>query len=566
MSTKAPFISPALLRQYTPKLIETLREGYDATKFGKDIIAGLTVAIVALPLAMALAIASGAAPDKGLVTAVIAGFIISAFGGSRFQIGGPTGAFVVVVFNVIATHGYDGLLQATLMAGIMLLIAGIARFGAVIKYMPQPVVTGFTSGIALIIFSSQIKDFFGLVIAKTPADFIPKWLAYIENAASFSPATLAIGVGSFAIILLMRRLVPKLPAFLFAVIAASLAASLFHLPIDTIGSRFGDLPNMLPMPSFPHFDIARIRELFPSAFTIAFLAGIESLLSAVVADGLTGRHHRSNCELVAQGLANIASVMFGGLPATGAIARTATNIRSGAASPIAGILHAVFLLAFMFFLAPLARYVPLASLAAVLMMVAWNMSEVEHFTQLLRGPRGDGAVLLLTFGLTALVDLTAAIEVGMVTASLLFMYRMSNIVEIQSDRRSGKGGATHFNRRSRDGKDMRHNLPKDVEVFRFRGPFFFGVVSRLVDTIEGVEGKPRLYILDMTDVPLINSSGAAAIGGLIEHCRKRNIDVAIAGLNPTPRATVEHMGIIKKSHNHVKLYDSFSEAIKAAKV
>jgi len=558
-------MSHSILRQFTPKLIETLREGYDAKKFGKDLIAGLTVAIVALPLAMALAIASGATPDKGLITAVIAGFIISALGGSRYQIGGPTGAFVVVVFNVIATHGYEGLLQATLMAGIMLLIAGIARFGAIIKYMPQPVVTGFTSGIALIIFSSQIKDFFGLVIEKTPADFIPKWLSYIENASTLSPATFAIGAISFATIYLTRRFAPKLPAFLFAVVIGSIAAVLFHLPINTIGSQFGDLPNMLPAPSLPHFDIGRVKELFPSAFTIAFLAGIESLLSAVVADGLSGSRHRSNCELVAQGLANIASVMFGGLPATGAIARTATNIRSGAYSPVAGMLHAVFLLAFMFFLAPLARYVPLASLAAVLIMVAWNMSEVEHFTQLLRGPRGDRAVLLLTFGLTALVDLTVAIEVGMVTAALLFMYRMSNVVEIQSDRRMGADDATHFSRRSRDSEDIRHDLPKDIEVFRFRGPFFFGVVSRLVDTIEEVEGRPRAYILDMTDVPMIDSSGAAALGSVIEHCRKRNIEMLIAGLKGHPHDTVQQMGVTK-GHGHVKLYGSFAEAVKAAKL
>lgn len=556
---------PTFLRQFTPKLIEILSEGYDAAKFGKDFVAGLTVAIVALPLAMALAIASGTTPDKGLITAVIAGFLISALGGSRYQIGGPTGAFVVVVFNVIATHGYDGLLQATLMAGIMLLIAGIARFGAIIKYMPQPVVTGFTSGIALIIFSSQVKDFFGLVIAKTPADFIPKWIAYIENASTFSPATLATGAASFAIIWFTRRFAPKLPAFLFAVVIGSLAAAFLHLPVETIGSRFGELPNTLPAPAFPHFDASRIKELFPSAFTIAFLAGIESLLSAVVADSLSGSRHRSNCELVAQGIANIASVLFGGLPATGAIARTATSIRSGAYSPVAGMLHAAFLLTFMFFLAPLARYIPLASLAAVLIMVAWNMSEVEHFAQILRGPRGDRAVLLVTFGLTALVDLTVAIEVGMVMAALMFMYRMSNVVEIKNDRRMGAEDDTQFSRRSRDNQDIRHDVPKDIEVFRFRGPFFFGVVSRLVDTIEGVEGKPRAYILDMTDVPMIDSSGAAALGGVIEHCRKRNIDMLIAGLKGHPHDIVQNMGITK-GHGHVKLYDSFAEAVRAARI
>jgi SulP family sulfate permease len=449
------------------------------------------------------------------------------------------------------------------MAGILLLFAAMARFGAIIKFMPQPVVTGFTSGIASIIFSSQIKDFFGLVIDKTPADFIAKWISYIENVQTFSPATLAVAAGSFALLYIMRRYAPKWPAFLFAVVGGSLVVGLLSLPVDTIGSRFGELPNILPIPTMPHFDIGRVRELMPSAFTIAFLAGIASLLSAVVADGLSGSRHRSNGELFAQGIANIASVCFGGLPATGAIARTAVNIRSHAYSPVAGMLHAMFLLAFMFFLAPFARYVPLASLAAVLIMVAWNMSETERFIHLLHGPKGDGMILVLTFGLTALVDLTVAIEAGTVTASLIFMYRMSNIVEIHNDRRV-MDNLTAYGRPAYDKDDLRKDLPQDVEAFLLRGPLFFGVVSRLVDMVEEVEDKPRIYIIDMTEVPMIDSSGASTLRDVVKHCHKRKIAVFLVGLKGKPLTVTRKMHI-SDGHQHVRLFDTFAEALEAAK-
>ena len=536
---------------YIPKLFTVLRQGYSFASFGRDAIAGLTVAIVALPLAMALAIASGTTPDKGLVTAVAAGFLI----------GGPTGAFVVVVFNVIAQHGYDGLVQATLMASVMLVVAGLARFGTVIKYMPQPVVTGFTSGIALIIFSSQIKDFFGLVIAKVPADFIPKWTAYIENWSSFNPATLAVGGGSLALILLMRRYLPKWPGFLFAVVGGSLVVWVFGLSIDTIGSRFGDLPNTLPAPSLPHLSLERMKELLPSACTIAFLAGIESLLSAVVADGATGFRHRSNCELVAQGIANAASAFFGGLPATGAIARTMTNIRSGAKSPVAGMLHAVFLLGFMYFLAPLARFVPLASLAAVLIIVAWNMSEVERFRHLYRAPRGDRLVLLLTFGLTALVDLTVAIEVGVVLAAILFMYRMAQAVEIETSQRMFVGDVDDLNTNAGRNRNMRTALPKHVELFHFRGPFFFGAVSKLADVMTEMEGQPRVFILDFFEVPLIDASGASALDEFMARCRRHKTHVIFCGLNGQPHKVAHKMHLLKHSDN-VHVVGNFTEAVK----
>ena len=535
---------------YVPKLVSVLREGYGFQAFGKDVIAGLTVAIVALPLAMALAIASGTTPDKGLLTAVVAGFLISALGGSRFQIGGPTGAFVVVVFNVIAQHGYDGLVAATLMAGVMLTIAGFARFGAVIKYIPQPVVTGFTAGIALIIFSSQIKDFFGLVIDKVPADFIPKWTAYLQHATTFQPATLAVAGGSLGLMILMRRYVPKWPAFLFAVIGGALAVWGFGVPTDTIGSRFGGIPNTLPLPSLPHLTLATMRDLLPSAFTIAFLAGIESLLSAVVADGMTGQRHRSNCELIAQGIANIASALFGGMPATGAIARTVTSIRSGAQSPVAGMLHAVFLLLFMYFLAPLAAFVPLASLAAVLMVVAWNMSEIERFRHLLKAPRGDRLVLVLTFLLTALVDLTLAIEVGVVLTALLFMHRMMQAVEIQP-----------YRRRKEDGEDLRANLPKDVELFQFHGPFFFGAVAKFGDVMGQEEKPPRAYILDLSDVPMLDASGASAIDEFIARCHRLKVQVILCGLKSQPRTVARKMGLTGPTATAI-----FADTFKAALV
>lgn len=408
--------------QFTPKLWTVLRGGYRLGDLRADAVAGLTVAIVALPLAMALGIASGATPVKGLVTAVVAGFLISLLGGSRVQIGGPTGAFVVVVFGVIAAHGYDGLVIATLLAGLILIVAGFAGLGRYIQYVPQPVVTGFTAGIAVIIASSQVRDFLGLSMASVPADFLPKMRAYAATLGTTNLAALAVGAGALALILLVRRIVPKGPATLVAVVAAAVAVALLGLPVDTIGSRFGALPTGLPMPALPVVTLARIVELLPSALVIAFLAGIEALLSAVVADGMTGFRHRSNQELVGMGVANLGSALFGGLPATGAIARTATNVRSGGRTPVAGILHALFLLAFMALAGGLMAYVPMAALAAVLLVVAWGMSEAHRFAALPSAPRGDAVVLLVTFALTVLVDLTVAIGVGVALAWLIRRY------------------------------------------------------------------------------------------------------------------------------------------------
>lgn len=548
-----------------PQMIPILRKGYGFRHFGADAIAGLTVAIVALPLAMALAIASGTTPDKGLVTAIVAGFLISALGGSRVQIGGPTGAFVVVVFNVIAAHGYDGLLMATLMAGVFLIVAGLLGLGSVIKYMPQPVITGFTAGIALIIFSSQVKDFFGLSIEHVPAEFIEKWHVYFSNLNTANLVALAVAAGALVLIVTLRHFFPKVPSFLLAVVGGGLLVWAFELPVDTIGSKFGDLPNTLPQPAWPVWEWGRVKELLPSALTIAFLAGIESLLSAVVADGMTGGRHKSNCELVAQGVANTASVFFGGLPATGAIARTVTNIRSGAYSPVAGMLHAVFLLISMFFLAPLAKYVPLGCLAAVLIVVAWNMSEIGRFRHLMNAPKGDRLVLVLTFLLTALVDLTVAIEVGVVLAALIFMVRMARLMEIKA------GGMQHAVQDVTSGaesnatspENLRRGLPPEAEIFHFNGPFFFGVTSMLMDATDGALAKPKVYILEMTEVPLIDASGAAALDEFVGECHKKGAVVLVAGLKGQPRKIFGKMHLLKRHHN-LKLVEDHASALAEA--
>lgn len=528
---------------FVPKLVTSFREGYGAEQFRHDFIAGLTVAIVALPLAMALAIASGTTPDKGLVTAIVAGFLISALGGSRFQIGGPTGAFVVVVFNVIAQHGYDGLVLATLMAGIMLIGAGFMRVGTFIKYIPQPVVTGFTSGIVIIIATSQIKDFLGLPVEKVPGEFFDKVKVLGAALPQTGLATVAVALAALGIILVLRRYRPAWPGFLIAVVFTSLAVWAFQIPTDTIGSRFAGLEPSFSLPPFPDVSFARLTELFPSAFTIAFLAGVESLLSALVADSMTARRHRSNCELVAQGVANCASALFGGLPATGAIARTATNIRSGAKSPVAGMLHAIFLLVFMLAAWPLTAYVPLGALAAVLMIVAWNMSEIDKFRHLMRAPAGDRMVLVITFLLTVAVDLTVAIEVGVVLAAFLFMHRMSEAVEVQANIKlideDVRDDAPHMSR-----PVSREELPSGVIASVIRGPFFFGVAMRLGETLDRIGKPPRVFILRMRAVPMVDGSGATAIKALIERCHRHGTALIMTGVQAQPRQVLQEMGII----------------------
>lgn len=552
----------AYLQQFEPKLWTTLREGYTLAHLRADAIAGLTVAIVALPLAMALAIASGATPEKGLHTAIIAGFLISALGGSRVQIGGPTAAFIPVVFVVIQKFGYGGLVLCTLLAGLMLIAAGLLRLGTLMKYMPQPVITGFTAGIAVSIFSSQVKDALGLQMAELPAGFVERWTAYARHIATIQPATVAMTALGLGVIVGLRYWKPKWPGFLIALLVCTAATTAFALPTDTIGSRFGQLPSALPTFDFPHIPFERTFELLPSAFTIAFLAGVESLLSAVVADGMTGGRHRSNGELVAQGVANAASALFGGLPATGALARTATNVRAGARSPVSGMLHAGYLLLFMLLLAPLMRYVPLAALAAVLLVVAWNMSEYEHFRTTLSAPWGDRIVLLLTFVLTVFFDLTVAIEAGVVVAALVFMYRMAEAVEIRSGVRTTDDDLDQAGALARD-EQQRQRLPPGVEAYQIGGPLFFGASNRLDSLLDQFFEKPKVLILRMRLVPVIDASGVHALRKLAERCRREGIVLVVSGLQEQPNRVIAQMGLAG-SDGSLHLASNFDRALKLA--
>ncbi len=526
--------------QFVPKLVTVLREGYGLRDFRHDLFAGLTVAVVALPLAMALAIASGTTPEKGLHTAIIAGFLISAFGGSRVQIGGPTAAFIPVVFNVIERFGYGGLILCTLLAGLILIAAGLMRVGVLMRYMPQPVITGFTAGIGVTILISQVKDALGLDIERLPGEFMERLHTYAEHIGSFNPLSIALTLGCLALIIGLRRWRPAWPGFLLAVLAGTGVALLFSLSVPTIGSVFGTIPSALPQFELPVIPFERTAELLPAALTIAFLGGVESLLSAVVADGMTGGRHRSNGELVAQGVANIGSALFGGLPATGAIARTATNVRAGARSPVAGILHALFLLGFMLVLAPWMSWVPLAALAAVLLVVAWNMSEIERFRHLMKAPFGDRVVLLTTFVLTVVFDLTVAIQVGVVLAAFLFMHRMSEVVALESDIRLIDDDGDDHDEAQTDQRDV---LPPGVAAFRISGPLFFAVANRLDNVLDQFPDKPQVFILRLRLVPLIDASGASALEGFLDRCQRQNIAVIFAALQPQPAKVLLKMGL-----------------------
>jgi len=554
---------PAAWQLYVPKLATLLRRGYGLVDLRHDLVAGLTVAIVALPLSMALAIASGTTPEKGLHTAIVAGFLVSLLGGSRVQIGGPTAAFVPVVFNVIDKFGYGGLILCTLLAGLMLIAAGVLRVGTLMKYIPKPVVTGFTAGIAVSIFSSQVKDLLGLHMDKVPAEFFARWAAYAQHLPSYTTAAAALALACLGLIVGVRRWRPALPGFLIAVVAGALAVALLHLPVETIGTRFGGIPAALPSFAIPQIPLERTAELLPSAFTIAFLAGVESLLSAVVADGMIGGRHRSNGELVAQGVANVGSALFGGLPATGALARTATNVRAGARSPIAGIAHAGFLLLFMLVLAPLMSWVPLAALAAVLVIVAWNMAEIESFRHLMSGPIGDRVVLLLTFALTVVFDLTVAIEVGIVLAAFLFMHRMSEVVAMESGVSLLEDAEEADSNRAAPA-DQRAQLPPGVEAFQISGPLFFAVANRLDDVLNTLPVPPRVFILRLAQVPLIDASGVTALVQMIERCRRMGTRVILSGLREQPRRILAQMHVVADGEELCITRD-FAQAIELAR-
>ncbi|HJR65245.1 MAG TPA: sulfate permease [Gemmatimonadaceae bacterium] len=514
-----------------PKLVTTLR-AYDRTQFSADLTAGVIVGIVALPLAIAFAIASGVAPERGLYTAIVAGFIISALGGSRVQIGGPTGAFIVIVYGIVQQYGYGGLAIATIMAGMMLIVLGVARLGTAIKFIPYPVITGFTSAIALIIFSSQVKDFLGLRMGDVPAEFVDKWRAFAEAIATINPWALVLSVTALAIILLWPKVTQRIPGAFVALIVTTVLTHLFNLPVETIGSRFGQIPSGLPTPSIPDMNPALIASLVGPAFTIALLAAIESLLSAVVADGMIGGRHRSNMELVAQGVANIASPLFGGIPATGAIARTATNVKNGGRTPVAGIVHAITLLLITLFFGRWAALIPMAALAAILVVVAYHMSEWRTFRTELRSPKSDVAVLLTTFLLTVLVDLTVAIEVGIVLAALLFMRRMAEVTNVSVITRELDDEGDLY---STDANAVRRRtIPTGVEVYEINGPFFFGAAEQFKDTLGRVARKPKVLIIRMRNVPAIDSTGIRALADVTRRTRKDGTIVLLSDVHAQP--------------------------------
>lgn len=523
-----------------PKLFTTLKS-YNSSLFWGDLSAGVIVGIVAIPLAIAFAIASGVSPEKGLFTAIVAGFLISALGGSRVQIGGPTGAFVVIVYGIVAQYGLDGLTIATVMAGVILIIMGIARFGSMIKFIPYPVIAGFTSGIAVIIFSSQVKDFLGLRMGAVPTEFIPKWAAHFANMSSINYYALGISLISLAIIVLWRKVFQKIPGSLVALVVATVLTMVFKLPVETIGSRFGQIPSMLPAPHLPQVDWAMLQSLLPPAFTIAVLAGIEALLSAVVADGMIGGKHRSNMELVANGVANVVAPFFGGIPATGAIARTATNIKNGGRTPVAGIVHALTLLLTMLFFGRWVAYIPLSCLAAVLVVVSYNMSEWRSFLALMKSPRSDVAVLLLTFGLTVIFDLTIAIELGMLMAVFLFMGRMAQVTNVSTITDGLVDGDQDLEEIFTGDKDA---AAAGVEVYEINGPLFFGAAYKFEEVLSQVERKPRVMIIRMRNVPAIDSTGLQILTQVIKRSQKQQIGIVLSGLRSQPKRAIIQAGLL----------------------
>jgi sulfate permease, SulP family len=536
--------APTFAELYSPKLLTVLREGYRVSDFRADVISGLTVAIVALPLSMAIAIASGVTPDRGLYTAVVGGFIVSLLGGSRFQIGGPAGAFIVLVALTVERHGVDGVILATSMAGVFLIGAGLLRLGTYIKFIPYPVTVGFTAGIAVIILASQLKDLFGITLAaKEPGEFILKLeaLAGALHTAKF-PAV-AVALVSIMIIVALRVLRPNWPGILIAVVAAALATWALSLPVETIGTRFGGIPGELPWPALPLFSIAKAKAVLPDAIAFALLGAIESLLSAVVADGMTGRRHRSNCELVAQGFANIGSALFGGICVTGTIARTATNVRAGARGPVSGMLHSVFLLLFMMIAAPLATYIPLAALAAVLVVVAWTMAEKREFLTLIRSSRGDATVLLATFLLTIFRDLTEGILVGFALGAVLFIHRMAEMTGVEADAPLVADDKADAGDGERLPYDARLAVDPDVLVYRITGAFFFGAASAVGTVLDSIADRRKAFVIDVAAVPFLDSSAANAMSRVAARATRHGIRLYITGASPAMRRVLLTHGV-----------------------
>lgn len=536
---------PHIAELFTPKLVTVLRERYGLADLRADLVAGLTVAIVALPLSMAIAIASGVSPDRGLYAAIVGGFIVSMLGGSRFQIGGPAGAFIVLVAATVELHGLDGLLLATMLSGVIMIAVGALRLGTFIKYIPFPVTVGFTAGIAVIIFASQIKDLLGLTLeGKEPGALLPKLAALWGALPSTSLSAVAVSALTILIIVAVRRFRPHWPGMLIAVGAASVAGWLFAPGLATIGTQFGGIPSGLPAPHLPAVSIDKILAVLPSALAFTLLGSIESLLSAVVADSMTGRRHRSNCELVAQGAANIGSALFGGICVTGTIARTATNVRAGARGPVAGMAHAVFLLLFMAIAAPLAAFIPLAALAGVLATVAWNMVERHAFATLMRTSRGDAVVLLTTFLLVIFRDLTEGILAGFGIGTLLFLHRMATSIQVDAVRpvleedvpdRVRRGGRTAY--------DAALSTNPDVVVYRITGAFFFGTAASVGAALERIGTHPKAYVIDFAAVPVLDSTGAATIEGFVRKARRQGAAVTVSGASRAIRRVLLVHGV-----------------------
>lgn len=528
-------------RRLEPKLLTVLREGYTRRLFYSDVAAGLTVGVVALPLAIAFAIASGVKPEQGLYTAIVGGFVIAVLGGSRAQISGPTGAFIVIIYGVVQRYGYDGLVVATLIAGVLLVLMGLARMGALLKFIPLPVTVGFTGGIAVIIFSSQIPDFLGLRIEHVPAEFVAKWAAYGTHFATLDPYAVGVGLLSLLVVVLWPRLTHRIPGPLVAIILATAVVQSFGLPVETIGSRFGSVPSNLPAPHLPHVTWRMVQEMFSPAVTIALLAALESLLAAVVADGMLGTRHRSNMELIAQGVGNVASVLFGGIPATGAIARTATNIKSGGRTPVAAVVHCLTLLAVLLFVGRWAALIPMATLAAILIVVAYNMSEWHSFVRLLRSPRSDVAVLIATFLLTVLIDLTVAIQVGVLLAGFLFLQRMSNETQVS---------LVTDNLREREEGEARDiskiEVPPGVEVFEIYGSLFFGAIERFRDALRRVEKSPKVLVLRMRNVIAVDASGLQSLEDLLESMGRKKGRLILSAVGPQPLAAMRQSGFLER--------------------
>ena len=547
---------------HAPSLIQSLRS-YNRKTFFADLTAGLTVGVVALPLAMAFAIACGIkdiTPATGLITAVVAGFMISLLGGSKFQIGGPTGAFVVLIASVAGAFGMSGLILCTLLAGIFLILFGIFRMGALIKFIPYPVTTGFTSGIAVTIFCTQIKDLLGLQIeGSVPAEFIAKWACYIEHIGTVNFWALGISLLTIAVILITKRLLPKAPFMLVGMLVSTVVCLVFKLPVETIGSRFGELPQGLPMPEFPSIDMGQLPSLIKPAFVIALLAAIESLLSASVADGMTGSRHHPNTELIGQGVGNIAAALFGGIPATGAIARTATNIRAGAKTPVSGLIHAITLLLILMLAGQYAAVVPLPALAGILVLVCWNMAEVSTFTHLLTGPRQDAAVLIITFILTVLIDLVVAVEVGVVLAALLFIGRMAKISNVEAISHEIEGeDPEELPARSRY---LRH-VPDNVEIFDVQGPFFFGAVEKFKDNVfRTMEDNIQYVLLRMRLVPALDASGLHVLEDFLAYCHRHNITLLLCGVQAQPFKVIRRDSPFMKELHEENICENIDAAL-----